>query len=131
MTTDLNNNKYQILQKFFDDFADGCSDYYKNNFDTLNKGERKKIKDAAKQLRDIADDLAATDAADMSDELNNAINETIKVTGDIKKSLQALNDIQKRINIVSCVVSVGQNLITKNPFKIMESANDLLEKWNV
>ncbi len=131
MITDLHNNKYEILQKFFDDFADVCSDYYKNNFDILNKGERKKIKDAAKQLRDIADDLAATDAADMSDELNNAINETIKVTGDIKKSLQALDGIQKRINIVSCVVSVGQNLITKNPFKIMESANDLVEKWNV
>ena len=131
MITDLNNNKYQILQKIFDDFADACSDYYKNNFDTLNKGERKKIKDAAKQLRDIADDLAATDAADMSIELNNAINETIKVTGAIKKSLQTLNDIQKRINIVGCVVSVGQNLITKNPLKIMESANDLLEKWSV
>lgn len=131
MKTDLQNDKYQVLQKFFDDFADVCSDYRKKNFDSLSKDERKKLFNAAKQLRDIADDLAETDAAVISDELNDAMNQTVTVTDEIQKSIQTLNGIQKSINIVGCIVSVGQNLITKNPFKIVESTNDLIENWKV
>ncbi len=118
------------LSDVYADWAATILNYRRENFQILSEGTRKNLFDSAMTLLDNADEWTAETAADIPDEVRNALDKTVEVTGEIKKTFRTLTNIEKGIAVVSCVVTLGQTIITKNPLDINNALNNLLDKWN-
>lgn len=114
----------------YNDWATLVVQYRQKNYDKLSDDERQDLKKYAMTLLDYVDEWSAENAADISDEVRAALNKTVVITGEIKKSIRNLNNIQKGIAVVSCMVGLGHSILSKNFAEINDSLNELMEKWN-
>ena len=130
MITDSQNLETSNIANLYTDWAAAILNYRKINFDSLTDFTRKNLLESAMTLLDEADEQNTSDATELSEDVQMALDRTVEVTVEIKKTYNTLTNIEKGISIATAVVTLGQVIIKKNPSDINSALNDLLDKWN-
>ena len=81
-------------------------------------------------LLDEADEQNTSDATELSEDVQMALDRTVEVTVEIKKTYNTLANIEKGIAVATAVVTLGQTILKRDPSDINNALNDLLDKWN-
>lgn len=130
MITDSQTPETSNIANLYTDWAAAILNYRKINFDSLTDFTKKNLLESAMTLLDEADEQNTSDATELSEDVQMALDRTVEVTVEIKKTYNTLTNIEKGISIATAVVTLGQVIIKKNPSDINSALNDLLDKWN-
>ena len=130
MITDSQTSETSNIANLYTDWAAAILNYRKINFDSLTDFTRKNLLESAMTLLDEVDEQNTSDATELSEDVQMALDRTVEVTDEIKKTYNTLANIEKGIAIATAVVTLGQVIIKKDPSDINNALNDLLDKWN-
>ena len=130
MINDSQTPETSNIANLYTDWAAAILNYRKINFDSLTDFTRKNLLESAMTLLDEADEQNTSDATELSEDVQMALDRTVEVTVEIKKTYNTLANIEKGIAVATAVVTLGQTILKRDPSDINNALNDLLDKWN-
>jgi molecular chaperone GrpE (heat shock protein) len=120
--TELGNN--------FLAFAQAVENYRIENSGTLTKAQNQQIKDFHETLLNYADDLYATSAKVVVNDVQSSLDTIKNVTTQINQTYHNLRKVQKAIDVAAAGVTLGAAIFNKNPQAIGDAISGLVDAWN-
>lgn len=110
-------------------FAQAVGNYRMEHRSSLSKSENKKIRDLHWELLEYADRFYTNAAKGVIYDVENSLKQIRNVTGQINKTYQRLESIQKAIDIAAAGITLAAAIFKKDPLAADGALSDLIKTW--
>ncbi len=110
--------------------AQAIGDYRYNYFNTLTDDQKQRIKDLHWTLLNYADDLYTQSAILVMNNVKDALTQITTISTEIRKSYQALQNVQKAIDVATAAATLGAAFMSKSPQAVAKALQELEDSWN-
>lgn len=127
----LTSQQSNDLANQFLALAQAIGDFRYNHWNDLSKAQHHRLASQHWSVLNYGEDILSLSTALIMDDVSGSLASIKMITGQIKSSLGTLADIQKGINVVASLMTLGAAIISKSPIAIGEAIQDLAQTWRI
>lgn len=110
--------------------AQSIGDFRYEHWTDLSKSQHQLLANQHWSVLIYGEDILTLSTALVMDDLHSSLASIKMLTGQIKATLNSLNDIQEGITIAASIVTLGAAIVNKNPMAIEDAIEDLVKTAN-